>query len=288
MSITYNFKMNCIYNYINYYRSTSPFDLNSMPTYTETNILEETFIDTSANYGKKYYVVFSSVRDSVEKYSKQIKLFTVNGNISLWSDFIENFNDDANIEWTKINSPTIESNHLKLVRSSSQRLEIPYSNSFHFNEGEDVTIRCSLKVTNFSTDRRVLLTTRRDDVNARNWAIYLNPNGITLLVWSGTSSGPVVNKTWDSVYNFDEEFEISLERKDMVWNLYINGNVAGTSYTQTDNYTPYLSSKLTLGSEFNTDNSSDTSRDLDGTIRYLQFIKNQALGDGTSSTPSIL
>lgn len=289
MSIELNFSYSIdgFFESVNYYRSDTPMNPESMPVSTATGITGLTYTDTTALAAKKYYVRFSTLRDSVEKISAEIKVFSISGVAKIWSDFTVNLDDDTGKNWTSINGASVASGALTLVRSSEQRLEMPYSPDFHFTSSEDVTIRCKVKVSSFSSDRRVLLTTRFDKSFARNWAIYLNPNGLTFFIWNGTTSGSLVNQTWDSIFTFGTEFYLSLERKDMVWRLYINGAQVGSSYTQSSNYTAYTISKLTLGSEFNTDSTSDHSRDLDGTVRYLQIIKGQALGKGSSSTPMI-
>lgn len=289
MSIELNFSYSIdgFFESVNYYRSDTPMNPESMPVATATGITDLTYTDTTALVAKKYYVRFSTLRNSVEKISTEVKVFSISGSAKIWSDFTVNLDDDAGKMWTAINGASVASGALTLVRSSEQRLEMPYSSDFHFTSSEDMTIRCKVKVSTFTSDRRVLLTTRYDPSFARNWAIYLNPNGLTFLIWNGTTSGSLVNQTWDSIFTFGTEFDMSLERKDMIWRLYINGTQAGSSYSQSSNYTAYTSSKLTVGSEFNTDSTSDHSRDLDGTVRYLQIIKGQALGKGSSSTPTI-
>lgn len=280
--------MNNAYESINYYRSETSLNLGSLPPYNMSiNINEtESFIDSSAIKGKRYYVILSSVNNGIEKYSKEITVYNVFGSRSIWSYFASDFHDDTT-DWASFNSPTIENSRLKLIRANSQYMESSFSSNYHFNSGEDVTIRCILNIEPFSSDYRVLLTTRRDETYARNWAIYLVPNGIKLIIWDGSIDAIVLDKTWSSIYNFNEEFELSLERKDMNWNLYINGSAVESAYTQLNNYTPYVESKLTIGSETNVDVIANHTRDFDGTICKLQFIKNQALGEGLSNTPLI-
>jgi hypothetical protein len=192
----------------------------------------------------------------------------------IWSDFTTNLIDDTGKTWTAINGASVTDGALTLVRANQQRLEMSYSADFHFTNSEDVLIQGIFNISAFTSGLRVLLTTRRDAGGTSGWCIYLSSsNAVRFLLWSQTS-GNLIDKTWDASYLSGVDFKLELKRINMVWSLLINDVVIGTSVNQISNYIMNTDSKLTIGSEFNTDTSADYSRDLDGTIRYLHILKN--------------
>lgn len=76
--IKYN--LSCPYkvDYFNYYRSETPFDLNNMPEPIVSNIINLEFIDNNAEFDKKYYIIFGSVKNGIEKLSN---IFLVDTNL---------------------------------------------------------------------------------------------------------------------------------------------------------------------------------------------------------------
>ncbi|RLL25402.1 hypothetical protein D9K80_18975 [Acinetobacter cumulans] len=80
------------------------------------------------------------------------------------------------------------------------------------------------------------------------------------------------------------EKEISIERKNMIWRLYVDGVQIGSTFTQTSNYTKDIATAY-VGSGIYEGYSSD--RDLNGTLRDFQLIKGLAVGGGQSTTPRI-
>jgi len=270
-----------------YYCSETPIDSENLPV--PKSVLAgavRTYVDNvDIHMGRKKYIVLSSIKNLVEKVSSQALTYCLASQPKVWSEFKENLNDDFGTIWTAINGAEISNNVLKFVRSSAQRVETPHSVNFHFSDSNDVTIRFKAKILSFATDRRVLFTTRKDYGNGNNWCIYATPNGIHFIIWRGDATGVIIDYVWNTAYVFNEETEFSLERKDMVWRLYINGNLLGTSVTQGMNYTP-SAQKLTIGSEFNADNTNDTSRDLDGEISMFQILP-LAIGGGGSTTTRI-
>lgn len=270
-----------------YYCSETPIELNALPVpkaFLAGDV--RTYVDNvDIHIGRKKYIVISSIKSLVEKVSSQKLAYCLQSPPKVWSEFKENLNEDFGTIWTARNGAAISNNVLKLVRSSAQRVDAPHSDKFHFSNSEDVTIRFKAKISSFASDRRVLFTTRMDGSGAKNWCIYAVPNGINFFIWRSDIAGDIINKTWSSAYQFNEETEFSLERKNMIWRLYVNGNLLGGSITQNMSYTP-LSQKLTIGSEFNTNSSNDTSRDFDGEISMFQILRT-AIGNGGSTTTRI-
>lgn len=76
MKIDYQFKVDGFYHSVNYYRSETPMNSESMPPPTAENITSTDFSDTTALANKKYYVRFSSVQNAVEKISEEIEVDT--------------------------------------------------------------------------------------------------------------------------------------------------------------------------------------------------------------------
>lgn len=244
-----------------------------LPSPIVTGLTTMYYVDTTVVEDAVYYYRVVAWRDGIKSVSEQIKAWATESVVVIWSDFTTNLIDDTGKTWTAINGASITDGALTLVRANQQRLEMPYSADFHFTNSEDVMIRCKVKISNFSSDRRVLLTTRKDNGMANNWCIYLEPNSIHFIIWSGSRS-TVVDKTWSSVYTFNSEFDLVLKRESMVWKLIIDDVEVGSSVTQSANYVANTNSKLTIGSEFNTDLSAYYGRDLDGTVRYLHILKN--------------
>ncbi|MCH7331827.1 hypothetical protein [Acinetobacter modestus] len=246
---------------------------NDLPSPIVTGLNTMYYVDTDIVKNQKYYYRVVVWRDGIKSVSEQITAWATESVVVIWSDFTTNLIDDTGKTWTTINGASVTDGALTLVRANQQRLEMPYSPDFHFTNSEDVMIHCKVKISNFSSDKRVLLTTRKDQGNVNNWCIYLEPNSIHFFIWSGSGS-TVVDKIWSSVYAFNSEFDLVLKRESMVWKLIIDDVEVGSSVTQSANYVANTNSKLTIGSEFNTDTSADYSRDLDGTIRYLHILKN--------------
>lgn len=269
-----------------YYCSETPIDPENSPE--PKAILDgshRSYVDSDGiSAGRKRFIAISSIKNIEEKFSEVNTTYCLPVLPSVWSEFKENLLDDFDTVWTPINGASIVSGKLHLVRANAQRVESSHSNKFHFANSDDVTIRLILSINSFFSDTRNILTTRIDEPFVSNWAIIARPGGgIGFSVWSGNGSGDAVNQTWDSAFNFDQEFEMSLERKNMVWKLYINGSQVGNSVTQIINYV-VATQKFTLGSEFNAGNPD---RNLDGEISMLQIIKGIALGGSGATTPRI-
>ena len=104
---------------------------------------------------------------------------------------------------------------------------------------------------------------------------------IGVVMWTASN-----NVFFPYVVPLNTETEISLERKGMVWRLYVNGVQNGSSITQTSNYTKPINQASVLGS--GTLEGYGLTRDLNGTLRYFQIIKGKALGNGGSTTPTVV
>ena len=74
IEIDFSYAIDGFYHSVNYYRSLSPMDPESMPAATATGITGTTYTDTTATVGTIYYVRFGSVRSGVEKISNEYRL----------------------------------------------------------------------------------------------------------------------------------------------------------------------------------------------------------------------
>lgn len=76
VEIDFTYMINGSFDSVNYYRSETPMNPESMPVATATGITGTSFTDTTANSRKKYYVRFGAVRNGIEKISNEIIVLT--------------------------------------------------------------------------------------------------------------------------------------------------------------------------------------------------------------------
>lgn len=221
--------------------------------------------------------------------------YTVERNNDLnpeWAVINSTFNtdlvDDAGKIWTAHGNANVNSGALHLD-GNGDCINTPFSPDISFHNSEDVTIRFRARVDSFSSGVKLLLMTRKDlpsnQGGIHHWVMFATVGGVSFGMWNGVNGGLLINKTWDDIYTFGTEFELSLERKEMAWRLYINGVQQGASVTQTSNYKYTDGALLNVGSEFKA--GGDTGRDLKGSISNLQILKGGALGGGGATTPLI-
>lgn len=74
IEIDFSYAIDGFYHSVNYYRSETPMDPESMPAATATGINGSTYTDTTATKGINYYVRFGSVRSGVEKISSEYRV----------------------------------------------------------------------------------------------------------------------------------------------------------------------------------------------------------------------
>lgn len=282
-----NWSLDGIVDEQRYYCSETPIDPLNLPV--PKSVLAgavRTYVDNvDMPMGRKKYIVFSSIKNLVEKVSPQALTYCLASQPKVWSEFKENLNDDFGTVWNSVNGATVAGGKLTISRVSDHRVETPMTDRFHFANSEDVTIRLKFKTKSaITSDRWVLLTSRIDSGFVKNWCVYLTPaGGIFFIIWRGDGTS-ALEYTWNSIFTVNEEVELSLERKDMTWCLYKNGNQVGVSQTQTVNYEKNNTGKFTIGSEFNA--GGGNTRNLDGEISMFQILP-LAIGGGGSTTTRI-
>lgn len=267
-------------------RSSEPMDVNALPSPIATGLLTMYYVDTSVIEDEDYYYRVRVWRDSESELSDEIKTISLDlGIYKIKSPFSTDLTDRTGKTWTAYGNAKVSGGALQLD-GNGDYLSMAYSPDFHFLNNEDVTIRFKANVSNFSSDRRVLLSTRKDSVsNIGFWIIYAGLGSISFFYWRSVSEGLSVNYSWAYSYAFGTDFELSLERFGMGWRLYINGNQVGIVVPQTVSDNTQTNSELIVGSEINA--GGGNSRDLKGSMSDLQILKGIALGGGGETTPII-
>ena len=96
IEIDFSFAIDGFYHSVNYYRSTTPMNPESMPAATATGITGTTYTDVTATQDTTYYVRFGSVRGGVEKISNE---YLVETSIPKWNEtsvVMQHISDAAN------------------------------------------------------------------------------------------------------------------------------------------------------------------------------------------------
>lgn len=238
-----------------------------------------TYVDTNIELGKTYHVCVSSVRGSTEKLSQFIKMYAFNQSLfKINSNFEFDLTDKTGKVWTAAGSANVSDGRLNLD-GTGDYLTTPASDDYHFNNSEDVTIRFKVKINSFKASNiATVFSTYRNAEGYPNYSVRVLNNSIMMVMWSAQ------NPTWSYSIPLGIEKEISIERKNMIWRLYVDGVQIGSTFTQTSNYTKDIVTSY-IGSAIYEGYSSD--RDLNGTIRKFQIIKGLAVGVGQSTTPRI-
>lgn len=275
-----NWKLDGFVDEQRYYCSETTIDVNSLPT--PKAVLSgdvRTYVDTDIEVGKTYYTAIGSVKNAVEKLSAEIKVYAFNSSLfAINSDFESNLIDKTGKIWTAHGDAKVSTGAL-MLDGSGDYLTTPASNDYHFNNSEDVTIRFKVKINSFkSSNIATVFSTYKAVAGNPNYGVRVLNNMIAIVMW--TAQSPI----WAYSIPLGTEKEISIERKNMIWRLYVDGVQIGSTFTQTSNYTKDIATAY-IGSGIYEGYNSE--RDLNGTIRKFQIIKGLAVGGGQSTTPRI-
>lgn len=189
--IDYAFNVDGFYDSVNYYRSLTPMNPLSMPAPTATGITGLAYSDTTAA-DTNYFVRFGSVKNSIEKISDEISVYSKNlthytAFFDLNSSLIDR-KDGASLALIE-GVLAYESNALKLNGSSYVRRAA--TNAVHFGTS-DFTVECEFKADDVASSVRdqVLINVYTQDAQP-TWQLVLSPAG-QLYVWVyGGSTGSV-------------------------------------------------------------------------------------------------
>lgn len=206
------------------------------------------------------------------------------------SPFATNMTDLTGKIWAVHGSANVSNGALQL--NGTNYIDMPYIDSIDFSDSQDVTIRFKANILSFNSGYKYVVTTRKDDSSATSnvtgWALVAQTNGIEVAIWDGANGGVILSKKW-VVDIFNKPVELSFERKNMVWRLYVDGVQHGDAATQTKNYIYAPDSMLTIGADANDTNgyTGNPDRYIKGSFNNLQILKGVALGYGGVTTPLI-
>ena len=121
VEIDFSYDIDGSFDSVNYYRSETPMNPESMPAATASGITDSTYTDTTATKGINYYVRFGSVRSGIEKISEEIRVlagiaWTPNSISALFFDS-ENLTYDVSNLISSAND--LSSNAVNLTQSNS-------------------------------------------------------------------------------------------------------------------------------------------------------------------------
>ena len=252
-----------------------------LPSPIVTGLTTMYYVDTTVIVGARYYYKIRVWRDGVSAVSNEIRTIALDGAIAVWSDFTTGLVDDTGKTWTKYGDAKIQGGALTLD-GNGDYLTTPFSNDYHFENGEDVTIRYKVKLTGYSSGNIAVIFSAYQYASADlGYDVRVSTTYTGFVMWTASN-----HAIFPYVVPLNTETEISFERKGMVWRLYVNGVQNGSSVTQTSNYIKPINQASVIGS--GTIEGYGLTRDLNGTLRYFQIIKGKALGNGGSTTPTIV
>ena len=253
---------------------------DDLPSPIATGLTTMYYVDTTVVINATYYYKIRVWRNSVSIVSDEIEVYAFDNSLFvLRSDFLTDMVDKTGKSWSPSGNIKISGGAL-LFDGTGDYLMLPGTNDLHFIAGEDVTIRFKVKLAAFNSANISTIFSTWNPNASNGYGIRLLPNGLQLVMWN-----ILCYPTFSYTVPLNTEIEISLERKDMQWRLYVDGVQADSAYTQPANYARTLSSYFYLGSGVYEGYGS--TRDLNGTIRKFQIIKGLAVGNGDATTKRI-
>lgn len=276
-----NWKLDGFVDEQRYYCSETPIDPENLPAHKAVLVGDaRSHIDYDVELGKAYYVCVGSVKNGFGKISQSLKVYAISNSLfKARSDFITNLVDLAGLTWTAVGGASIHGGALSFD-GSGDYLTCPSTDNLHFKNSEDVTIRFKIKINSFKSSGIATIFSTWNTPTSNGYGVRVTTSGIQLIFWN-ISFFPIFAYT----VNFGTEFEVSIERKDMVWRAYINGNQIGTNQTQTSNYAATNPALFYMGSGIYEGYGSD--RNLNGALSNFQIIKGLAVGNGQPTTQRI-
>lgn len=138
IEIDFSYAIDGFYHSVNYYRSETPMNPESMPVATATGITGTTYTDTTAESGKTYYVRFGVVRNGIEKISNEIVVSTAYKyliNINVVGGVIQD-SGSLGFNWTEMN---ITKDDVNGILFGSYRSSLLADKVFNFNQNFKIT-----------------------------------------------------------------------------------------------------------------------------------------------------
>lgn len=252
------------------------------PVEIATGLTSKAYSDATAVSGKSYLYSVGAVVNSFEKISDEIKCYAFDAALfSINSDFDINLADKAGKIWTAHGHANISNGWLNLD-GTDDYLTTAFSDDYYFANSEDVTIRFILNLRSIKSSGVACIFSAFQLVNNSTdygYDVRVTNTQILVVMWTAQ------NAAFNYVIQKNQDVEISLERKNMVWRLYVSSSQVGGTVTQTSNYLKPTQNPAYLGSGIG--EGYGNQRDVDGSIRNFQIIKGLAVGGGQTTTPRI-
>lgn len=237
--IDYAFEVDGFYDSVNYYRSETPMNPTAMPAPTATGISGFAYSDTTAEANKEYFVRFGSIKNSIEKISDEISVYSKNlTHYTAFFDLNSNLIDRKGGASLALIEGVLayENSSLKLNGASYVRRSA--TSAVHFGTS-DFTVECEFKAADVGSSVRdqVLIDTFASSGNT--WQMVLSPAG-KLYIWYYAGSGVTLMQS-PSSYLDGNWHRVKWTRSGNINKLYVD-NVEVASATNATNWSavPYF------------------------------------------------
>lgn len=238
IEIDFTYKTDGFFDYVNYYRSETPMDLSNMPSPIQTGIQGLSFTDTSAVDGVDYYVRFSTVKNSVEKISDEIKLIKSDpywDNVICLMHFDNNIIDVKGNTWNSNNTgysyvDSLQNFNKKLTKeyNSNSYIQVNDSNLGDLDHN-DFTIEFIFTTPTNSNSMFcwILATDYINQSGSRGWQIVYQPSTSKLSFASSIRAAN--NNSLDFAFiestlaNIGISYKIAITRKGDIFRMFVDG-----------------------------------------------------------------
>ena len=279
-----NWKLDGFVDEQRYYCSETPIDKSNLPAPKAVFLGDvRSYVDTDIEVNKTYYIVISSIKNSIEKVSEVKEIKTSSDEFKAYVvallEFENNTDDKTGKVWNSrnITYEAVIGGYAAKFTKQATRTEV-YLEHADFNVGTaDFTIELVPKVTLSAANGNVMVDMRIGP-GASSAPLIESDNG-NLYVWvNGTYKiGPFAN-----VINQSELPHIALTRQSGVAKLWLKGQLLGSA--------PYpdsiTSGVVHLGRNMGTTSATDPRYDLDGLIDVFRFTKGVARYTENFTPPS--
>lgn len=163
IEIDFSYQVDGFFDSVNYYRSETPMNSESMPAPTATGITGTTYTDAAAILGKSYYVRFGSVRNGIEKISEEITVDSLKNKVTALLHFDGNLTDETGLGvYSKTAGVTFTTEHAfnnQAIRISNTTDNVSTSgiSTWQFG-GNDFCIEFFLYIDSISAGTNSLIT----------------------------------------------------------------------------------------------------------------------------------
>lgn len=220
MNIDYTFKVDGLYHSINYYRSETPMDINSMPIATAAGITGLSYSDETAEAEKAYYVRFGSVRSDVEKISDEIRVSTfidpLDSYVVSLLRFTNGFTDEKGNTWQARGAGTYVENSELIVSGGTSNGLLCTNNSFLDMGYGDFCFECIGEITT-EQQSDVFLSTNQAQWQSGSAALALELRRMRYVYYGP----PVIEATLQA--SLDTMHHFAFSRQNGVQRMFLDG-----------------------------------------------------------------